>query len=481
MSKVVANGESVVLLLNSSKYLFADVDSKKRLQVGKQNIATLELAGKQYGATFSVDRGKLVPIKPDELMELKNELAPEAEAIPDANNSLLVDDNTSQKLSQADIAAMKSQGVSGKDVIKAIVGNSSTFHTKTDFSKEKYLKKKSQKHITTVQILRGTANTILTAYYDKNPAKICNLRGDSLALLLNLSNVFAHPDKKVLVVENCQGLIVGSVAERMGGLGKIYFANLETSQPSTAALRSFNFSKQVEDSIITFPFTLLSSFSSPPSTSSESTLSSPPISSPIPSDQTEKPEKMDQTEQTEQKDKQPEKKEKDAVKEAARARMHEEAQELARDGADSLLVVSKYAPQSIMPQLVRALKGGAAFAVYSQYLQPLAETHELLRSAGIAVNMSLAETWLRVHQVLPGRTHPNMQMDGASGYILNGIRVIPNTEEKKKVTKTNDTNRKGKGKANEGDGEEGKGTKRKSSVDGEDQPEQKLTKTDASN
>ena len=42
---------------------------------------------------------------------------------------------------------MKSQGVSGKDVIKAIVGNSSTFHTKTDYSKEKYLKKKSQKYV----------------------------------------------------------------------------------------------------------------------------------------------------------------------------------------------------------------------------------------------------------------------------------------------------------------------------------------------
>jgi hypothetical protein len=72
-----------------------------------------------------------------------------------------------------------------------------------------------------------------------------------------------------------------------------------------------------------------------------------------------------------------------------------------------------------------------------------------------------------------------MQMDGASGYILNGIRVIPNTEEKKKDTREKNTNRKGKGK--EGDSEEGKGTKRKSSVDGEDPPEQKSTKTDTGN
>ena len=48
-----------------------------------------------------MDAGKLDLLKLDVLTELKNELAPEAEQDPEANNSLLVDDNTSQKLSQA--------------------------------------------------------------------------------------------------------------------------------------------------------------------------------------------------------------------------------------------------------------------------------------------------------------------------------------------------------------------------------------------
>lgn len=48
---------------------------------------------------------------------------------------------------KSDIVAFKEKGMSGKDVIKALVGNSSTFHTKTDFSKEKYLKKKSKKYV----------------------------------------------------------------------------------------------------------------------------------------------------------------------------------------------------------------------------------------------------------------------------------------------------------------------------------------------
>lgn len=42
-----------------------------------------------------------MPLEINELLTLKNELAPESETVPDANNSQLVDDNTSQKLSQA--------------------------------------------------------------------------------------------------------------------------------------------------------------------------------------------------------------------------------------------------------------------------------------------------------------------------------------------------------------------------------------------
>ena len=173
----------------------------------------------------------------------------------------------------------------------------------------------------------------------------------------------------------------------------------------------------------------------------------------------------------------------EAAREAARARTHEEAQTLARDGADSLLVVTKYAPQSIVPHLVRALKGGAAFAVYAQNLQPLAETHELLRNAGHAVNMGLAETWLRVHQVLPARTHPNMQMDGASGYILSGIRAIPDNQEKVRKERKERGERGSrketeKGKEKEVD-EDTKGIKRKNNGDVEEQPELKVIKIES--
>lgn len=42
-----------------------------------------------------------------------------------------------------------------------------------------------------------------------------------------------------------------------------------------------------------------------------------------------------------------------------------------------------------------------------------------------AVALQLQESWLREQQVLPGRTHPHMTMSTTGGYILSGIKVLP--------------------------------------------------------
>lgn len=39
------------------------------------------------------------------------------------------------------------------------------------------------------------------------------------------------------------------------------------------------------------------------------------------------------------------------------------------------------------------------------------------------IDLQLNETWTREHQVLPGRTHPEMNMSACSGYLLSGIKI----------------------------------------------------------
>ncbi|CAI5477642.1 unnamed protein product [Closterium sp. Yama58-4] len=62
------------------------------------------------------------------------------------DNRNLIDDNTAQKLSANEIAALKRQAASGHEVVRALAANSVSFHTKTDFAQEKYLRKKQKKH-----------------------------------------------------------------------------------------------------------------------------------------------------------------------------------------------------------------------------------------------------------------------------------------------------------------------------------------------
>ena len=40
------------------------------------------------------------------------------------------------------------------------------------------------------------------------------------------------------------------------------------------------------------------------------------------------------------------------------------------------------------------------------------------------VDLQLNETWTRENQVLPGRTHPEMNMSACSGYLLWGIKIL---------------------------------------------------------
>ena len=70
------------------------------------------------------------------------------------------------------------------------------------------------------------------------------------------------------------------------------------------------------------------------------------------------------------------------------------------------------------------LQPSATICVFSTFVQPLAELQEMLINQKMAVNVKIEELWTREHQVLPMRTHPNMSMHGASGYILSAIKIV---------------------------------------------------------
>ena len=115
---------------------------------------------------------------------------------------------------------------------EALVENSATFDARTEFSQEKYKRKKHKKHCTALVLCRPCAQTICEAYFQKSLARICGLRVDSLGMLLCSANVGAH--SKVLVLEESSGLILASVLERLGGHGEACALSLSSGKSKNA-------------------------------------------------------------------------------------------------------------------------------------------------------------------------------------------------------------------------------------------------------
>ena len=77
----------------------------------------------------------------------------------------------------------------------------------------------------------------------------------------------------------------------------------------------------------------------------------------------------------------------------------------------------------IRVSILRYLAPSRPFAVFSPYKEPLLDAYTAVKETGRSVMVTLSETWLRNHQVLPGRTHPEVLMSGGGGYVLTGIYV----------------------------------------------------------
>lgn len=96
---------------------------------------------------------------------------------------------------------------------------------------------------------------------------------------------------------------------------------------------------------------------------------------------------------------------------------------LSPQNADGLVVVGREDPTDIVLPLLPFLAPSRNFAVYSWCREPLVELYIKLKKDGGVINAHLTETFFRTHQVLPNRTHPDIQMSGSGGYILLGTVV----------------------------------------------------------
>ncbi|KAF1787833.1 tRNA (adenine(58)-N(1))-methyltransferase non-catalytic subunit TRM6 [Phytophthora cactorum] len=349
---VIYEGDTVICQTSDGRMFFQAVDKDESIRVGKKVASLKPVIGSFYGAIFEEQNKKLVKVTgglfPDPV-------APETGDgfVPDGDNRHYADTNSAQTLKQTDIGELREKGASGKEIIQKLVENSSTWDTKTEFSKQKYLKKKQQKYMPRVRFLRCTAESLCRTYRLKNPAKICNLREDSLGQMLVYGNIFAGG--QVLVVDTCMGLVAGAIAERQGGSGRV-ICPYEGQQPAADILRRFNFDKRTLESIHYMPF--------------------------------------------------------------KQVRMLE----MRRFDAGGTRTTRAERAKNFTPeQQKRYAEKKARREQTKLYRQKPSTIRQWAREKSDSL---LNETWTRDNQVLPGRTHPEMNMSACSGYLLSGIKIL---------------------------------------------------------
>lgn len=150
------------------------------------------------------------------------------------NNRLTIDDSSRQALSSKDIEELKkhAMGGSGKDIVAKILESHSAIGEKTAFSLAKYLLRKTKKYMKRFTVLPLDVSLLARwMLHERDNAKIMDLREETLGLMMSWSNVhYTNPSApgsgsvmdgstgrgRWLVVDDTAGLVVASMAERMG-------------------------------------------------------------------------------------------------------------------------------------------------------------------------------------------------------------------------------------------------------------------------
>ncbi|KRZ58630.1 tRNA (adenine(58)-N(1))-methyltransferase non-catalytic subunit trm6 [Trichinella nativa] len=287
-------------------------------------------------------------------------------------NGNMEENASNQMVTCEELAEMKKKGTSSDEIIRTLVKGSLSFKRKSTFAQSKYVQRKKLKHSEYVLVLKPTIRLLADIFYKKNPGKMQYLRQDAFAMLLAKSNIY--PGARVLIVEDCYGLISAAIVEKMNGDGiclQIHRGDQCQSKPCLDAMD--------------FPENILKTFQPVP------------ISLAIKEN------------------------ENDDNATSIFAKCQQKLQEFEKGEFDSLIIASRFDPRILSEKLLSKIKLSGTIVIYSACIQVLSECFQQLRSSNQVLNLEITDTFMRYYQILPNRTRPEMNGHVSCGYLLSGI------------------------------------------------------------
>uniref|UniRef100_A0A182M8S7 tRNA (adenine(58)-N(1))-methyltransferase non-catalytic subunit TRM6 n=1 Tax=Anopheles culicifacies TaxID=139723 RepID=A0A182M8S7_9DIPT len=410
------------------------------VNLGKDQVELRLAENHPYETTFHLvpkqERGKRIYTldalsTPSEIRNLKELLIKES----GNDNRNIIDDRQSQALSTEEILKLREECESSSEVIGKLVENSKSFATKTEYSQEKYLKRKEKKYFEYITIRRPSVRLLADIYWRLDPEKVLGVRFDTLSQIISYSGV-CSVGNYLLYESGTNGLLPAAMmnsigANTDGNLVHMHPGNVAQKQALLAmdfpaeqlarcvsvniysVLRHFYQAKEAENgeknaelmkveeiAVATEEPAIVEQDVGINGTNKRKLEETDVESAAIEAKQP----KIDRQKQTWELD-------------------NEAATNIMKEKFDSLVIVAKEHPYSILKALLPFVKSSRPVVIFSTSREILTECYVDMKTEASVTYLRITSNWMRQYQILPNRTHPDVTMSGSSGYLLTGYTI----------------------------------------------------------
>lgn len=409
---VITIGDYIVIKKQNYKKLHKFNKANSCVNIGRDNVNLKGIDGCEYFSIFRMlarnkkNREYDLELSP-EAMDLKNEIDVKESGTDNRN---IFDDGRSQKLTPAEINDLRSDSSRASDIVESLITNSKTFHNKTEFSQEKYLRKKEKKYFEYIQILRPNLRMITEILYKLDPIKIQGIRIDTLSQIITLCNISSEGNH-LLYDSGSNGLLAAALLSAIGEQSSGKLIHMHPGNMSQKlALLGMNFSMEQMDRCISVNvYSALRQFYQGCDTNCNDVTNNESINSNELKRKALRNVNGHKNKITKHEDAA------DATNiEAIMSDDNNEdyepkkpkwhflnitASKLLSEKADSLIIACKEDPQNIFNELSGFVKPGRPFVVYYNVAEPLQNLYMGLKSKGNVGALKLTCNWMRNYQV----------------------------------------------------------------------------------
>lgn len=233
------------MLLETSEgtYVFVDAVPGETFVWRKERVAVDPLIGAPFGSRFEVRKGKLERAAADNHNRVAKGDQGTTRAGTKRDNRSFADDNTAQRVDAESIKRLRSEGASGESIIETLIEGSGTWDKKTEFSKEKWLRRKEKKYLPWLRVLKPTSATIAAAHFARKGGTRVRMRPDSVARIV--ASADARDGSNILALDATGGVVIGALLERVRPTGRVFLPSQQ--QHCEEILRRFDFDQKTRD------------------------------------------------------------------------------------------------------------------------------------------------------------------------------------------------------------------------------------------